>query len=76
MNDLKALDLSDLLDLLVEQTVYHTQLISLGGTPEEFRVSREILRKLQKEIEFRMATYISPQTNVSLPDQNAEKTPD
>ncbi|MGZ8511259.1 MAG: hypothetical protein ACXWV1_14770 [Chitinophagaceae bacterium] len=76
MTELKALELSDLLDLLIEQTAYHTQLISRGGTPEEFRLSGEILRELQKEIEFRMANYISPQTNVSMPDQNAEKTPE
>ena len=53
MEHLKNLELSDILDLLIEQTAHHTQLISIGGTPEEFRISREILRSLQSEIQTR-----------------------
>ncbi|MBC7868476.1 MAG: hypothetical protein H7X88_13155 [Gloeobacteraceae cyanobacterium ES-bin-316] len=60
MEHLKNLDLSDLLDLLIEQTAHHTQLISIGGTPEEFRVSREILRSLQTEIQTRKEIINSP----------------
>jgi hypothetical protein len=74
VTELKKLELSDLLDLLIEQTSYHTHLIATGGTQEEFRVSGEILKELQTEIESRMATYTSPQANESLPDQSTEET--
>ncbi|MGZ5219108.1 MAG: hypothetical protein ACXWWD_06215 [Chitinophagaceae bacterium] len=60
MEHLKNLDLSDLLDLLIEQTAHHTQLISIGGTPDEFRVSREILRSLQTEIYTRKEIIDTP----------------
>ncbi|MGZ5248383.1 MAG: hypothetical protein ACXWV6_01205 [Chitinophagaceae bacterium] len=60
MEHLKNLDLSDLLDLLIEQTAHHTQLISIGGSPEEFRVSREILRSLQTEIYTRKEIIDTP----------------
>ena len=52
-NDLKLLTLDELLDLMIEQTSYHTQLISLGATSEQFRASGEILRELQEEITLR-----------------------
>ena len=61
MHNLNALELSDLLDLLIEQTSHHTRLIATGGTPEEFRISREILRELQSEIKFRPKTSTSSQ---------------
>lgn len=62
MEDLKLLSLPDLLDLLIEQTTHHTNLISLGATPEQFRISNEILKQLQKEIEVRrLAHHLSQQ---------------
>lgn len=69
MEHLKNLDLSDLLDLLIEQTAHHTHLISIGGTPEEFRVSREILRSLQTEIQTRKEIIDTPPTINTSKDQ-------
>ncbi len=70
MEDLKLLSLPDLLDLLIEQTTHHTNLISLGATPEQFRISNEILKQLQKEIELRRSTLISSQKLASSQDQS------
>ena len=55
MHDLKSLELSDLLDLLIEYTAHHTKMIATRATPEEFRISRETLRELQTEIKIRQA---------------------
>jgi hypothetical protein len=64
--DLKLLTLDELLDLMIEQTSYHTQLISLGATPEQFRTSREILRELQEEITLRKSNKeVNPDINIS-----------
>ena len=71
MEDLKQLSLSDLLDLLIEQTTHHTNLISFGATPEQFRVSNEILRQLQKEIELRRLANSSSQQVASSQDQSS-----
>lgn len=70
MEDLKLLSLPDLLDLLIEQTTHHTNLISLGATPEQFRISNEILKQLQEEIEFRRVTFNSTPKLASSPDQS------
>lgn len=70
MEDLKLLSLPDLLDLLIEQTTHHTNLISLGATPEQFRISNEILKQLQKEIELRRSTLSSSQKLASPQDQS------
>jgi hypothetical protein len=71
MEDLQQLNLSDLLDLLIEQTTHHTNLISLGATPEQFRISNEILRQLQKEIELRRSAKSSSQPVASSKDQSS-----
>ena len=76
VNGLNALELSELLDLLIEHTAHHTDLISRGGTREEFSTNREILRELQSEIEFRQTAYISPRNispHLDQPDQIAPK---
>ena len=72
MEDLKLLSLSDLIDLLIEQTTHHTQLISSGGTPEQFRVSNTILKGLQEEIELRKSANNSSQLTAASPDQSVE----
>jgi hypothetical protein len=56
MLHLKQIELADLLDLLIEQTTYHTQLITKGASTEEFARSSEILKELQQEIELRNST--------------------
>jgi hypothetical protein len=61
MKNLKLLELPDLLDLLIEQTAHYTRLISVGTTPEELRISREILKELQSEIKLRKSTTDLPQ---------------
>ena len=53
MDDLKLLSLTDLLDLLIEQTSYHIHLIAVGGSLEMFRNSSQFLRELQHEIRVR-----------------------
>jgi len=70
-NDLKLLTLVELLDLMMEQTSYHTQLISLGATPGQFRVSRETLRELQEEIESRKSNEILNQNINPSQDQSS-----
>ncbi len=60
MEDLKLLSLSDLLDLLIEQTTYHTNLIASGATPEQFRMSNNILRELQVEVRIRHSMMKNP----------------
>jgi hypothetical protein len=70
MEDLKLLSLSDLLDLLIEQTTHHTNLISLGATPEQFRISNEILKQLQKEIECRRLSINPAQKLASTTDRS------
>ncbi len=62
MEDLKLLSLSDLLDLLIEQTTYHTQLISKGASGEQFRISKETLKQLQEEIALRKLAVKTDQT--------------
>ena len=63
MSELKMLNLSELLDLLMDQTSYHTNLISIGATAEQFKLSEEILRELQAEISLRK---IVEKTNQSI----------
>lgn len=53
MLDLKNLNLSDLLDLLVDQTAWHTQLITSRASATELRNSRLLLIEIQEEIEWR-----------------------
>ena len=58
MQDLKQLNLSDLLENLVNQTLLHKQIILNGGTAEEFRTSKAILRELFEEIGSRKSDVI------------------
>ena len=55
MEDLKLLSLSDLFDLLMEQTNRHAHLRGLGATPEQMMTSRAFLVGLQAEIKLRKA---------------------
>ena len=60
MLDLKNLQLSDLLDVLADQTAWHTYLITCGATEEELRSSRLLLIEIQEEIEWRRSTVNIP----------------
>ncbi len=62
MHDLKKMELIELLDLLLEHTENHTQLIANGATFEQFNKSEGDLKQIQREIELRK------QSNVSKPD--------
>jgi hypothetical protein len=74
MEDLKQLSLSDLFDLLIEQTNKHAHLRALGATSEQMMASREILRNLQAEIALRKEEK-TDQGNLSSQDKSAfEKT--
>lgn len=53
MLDLKSLPLSDLLDLLTNQTAYHILLITTRGSEEQFANSRGMLEEIQAEIAMR-----------------------
>ena len=59
MEDLKFLTLADLLELMIEQTKYHTYLLGIGASAEQFKVSGEILSKLQSEIKLRKSMEAS-----------------
>ena len=73
MEDLKLLSLPDLLDLLIEQTTYHTQLISKGGaTGEQFRISGEALKQLQEEIALRKLAEKPDKTMFPSQDESLE----
>ena len=66
MLHLKQIELPDLLDLLIDQTTYHTQLITRGASAEEFARSSEILKELQQEIELRnKSTNTTPTYNLA-----------
>ena len=53
MEDLKLLSLSDLFDLLMEQTNRHAHLRGSGAAPEQMMTSRAFLVGLQAEIKLR-----------------------
>jgi len=53
MQNLHQLDLSELLDLLVQRTQDHSQLIANGTTIDRFKSSEEALIHIQQEIELR-----------------------
>lgn len=63
MLDLKSLDLPDLLDLLVDQTAWHTHLITSGATGTELRNSRLLLIEIQEEIEWRKTSVNIPMSD-------------
>ena len=56
MQDLNHLELNELLDLLVQYTHDHSQLIANGATVNRFKESEETLIHLQQEIELRKLT--------------------
>ena len=60
MLDLKNLQLSDLLDVLADQTAWHTYLITSGAPEAELRSSRLLLIEIQEEIEWRRSTVNIP----------------
>jgi hypothetical protein len=72
MEDLKLLSLPDLLDLLIEQTIYHTNLIASGATPEQFRMSNNILRGLQNEIKLRNDDLRDPKNEQNSPSYDSQ----
>ena len=50
MRDLKLLSLEDLLEILIDQTEHHMQLIVNTGNSEDLKLSRAFLADLQREI--------------------------
>jgi hypothetical protein len=57
MYDLKLLSLTDLLDLVIQQTSYHIHLIAVGASLEVFRNSGDFLREVQQEIRLRHVAF-------------------
>jgi len=56
MDDIKLLPLSELLDLLADQTSQYFRMVHLGGyTNEQFQQCRELMTALQLEIYNRKA---------------------
>ena len=53
MQNLDQLELNELLDLLVQHTQEHSQLIANGATFDRFRESEDALIKIQQQIEQR-----------------------
>ena len=60
MLNLRNLELSDLLDVLVDQTAWHIQLITSGASATELRNSRLLLIEIQEEIEWRKTAVNIP----------------
>jgi hypothetical protein len=56
MQDLNHRDLNELLDMLVQYTHDHSQLIANGATIDRFKESEETLIHIQREIELRKLT--------------------
>ena len=56
MQNLDHLALNELLDLLVQYTQDHSQLIGNGATIDRFKASEEALIHVQREIEQRKLT--------------------
>jgi len=55
MEDLKTLQLSELLDRLSAQTYTFTKMLKYGASQEQFDAYRQEIHQLQEEIEFRKA---------------------
>ena len=53
MQNLDQLELTELLELLVQHTQDHSRLITNGATVDRFKASEESLIRIQKEIELR-----------------------
>jgi hypothetical protein len=53
MQDLKQKGLSELFDMLAEQTTHYMKILTMGASKEQFEMSREIIREIQLEIESR-----------------------
>ena len=64
MHDLKKLELIELLDLLLEHTENHTQLIANGASFEQFSKSEEELQQIQQEIEIRKQSNVPKQGSI------------
>jgi hypothetical protein len=75
MEDLKFLTLADLLELMIEQTKYHTYLLGIGASPEQFKVSGEILSKLQSEIKLRKSMDASDGASSSTSHDHLSSNP-
>jgi hypothetical protein len=60
MHDLKLIPLTELLDLLVEQTAQYLGMIHGSGNMAELQKCRELMTALQLEIESRKAKDHSP----------------
>lgn len=60
MQDLKLIPLTELLDLLVEQTARYLGMIHGSGNIVELQKCRELMTALQLEIESRKAKDPSP----------------
>jgi len=56
MQNINHLELNELLDLLVQYTHDHSQLIANGATIDRFKQSEETLIHIQQEIELRKLT--------------------
>ena len=63
MENLKKMKLMDLLNLLLEYTESHSQLIANGASFDQVKISEQNLAEIQAEIELRKRS--------SLPEQDA-----
>lgn len=70
MEDLKLPCLSDLVDLLVEQTSKHVHLRRSGATSQQMMASRQILRSLQAEIKLKKDGVKPEQPSLSTQDES------
>jgi hypothetical protein len=61
MQDLKKMKLIDLLDLLLEHTEYHTDLIANGASFHQVTISEQDLIEIQQEIEARKRSTLPEQ---------------
>jgi multidrug resistance efflux pump len=65
MEDLTHVELSDLYDLLAQQTTRYMKMLSEGATKQEFDQCREIIISIQAEIQSRKNQQSRDKTDAS-----------
>jgi hypothetical protein len=70
MQELRAIETSQLIDLLAQHTADYTKMMSEGTTKEEYEKCNLMIKALQAEIEVRKKSGTitpNPETDITLP---------
>jgi hypothetical protein len=69
MENLNTMEMSALLDLLAEQTVKYSQMMSEGTTDGEYEKCRQVIDAIQKEIVDRKLSFKDNSTTSASPSE-------